>query len=161
MLVCYHLVDLVCDCVAWLYFSFCRVTVTAAQTAGELEGKASECSADSSLSTRVVIESYEFVTLIQIYWNDIHSLSALGRNFRQHFKIKALCSQRAAEKLLGKHRIRNLNNIKYNAKCIKIRYYCKAWWLNFWFTFNNFCTILNMQHLTPFSVLTLLCCESK
>lgn len=65
------------------------------QTASVLEGSLTDLwvlSASSSLSIKAVIESCEFVSFTQIYWNDIHSLPAPGTNSRLYFRIRALYS---------------------------------------------------------------------
>ena len=106
--VCTHLIcarACVCVCVCVYHVSSCSITTPTVQTAGELEGLQTDLwvlSASSSVSIRVVIESCEFVSFTQIYWNDIHLLSALGTHFRLHFEIRALCCFRAAEKQFGK-----------------------------------------------------------
>ena len=93
----------VCVCVYVYHVSSCSITTPTVQTASELEGLQTDLwvlSASSSVSIRVVIESCEFVSFTQIYWNDIHLLSALGTHFRLHFEIRALCCFRAAEKTI-------------------------------------------------------------
>lgn len=106
--VCTHVISL---CV--FDVSPCSITTPTVQTAGELEGLQTDLwvlSASSSVSIRVVIESCEFVSLTQIYWNDILSLSALGTNFRLHFKTRAVRWSRA--KLLKF--CRDLQILKYD-----------------------------------------------